>query len=124
MYFGKRPGPGIQGVNTPSTGNKSPTRDGPITTTTNNNNPLLSETAQQVTSGGNAGPVPVVHGLSFTEFLEIIALIAVEGLASVPQYSNLFPTPYSRVLAVLTIWGVADLKRLEEVRLIRTDEAY
>jgi len=51
----------------------------------------------------------------------LIARIAVEGLEQ-PNYHTMFPTPYSKVLAILTIWGVADLKILEEVRTIRTDE--
>lgn len=59
----------------------------------------------------------------FSEFVELIARIAVQNMAQ-PNYHVVFPTPFSKVLAILTVWGVADLHKLEEVRAIRTDEAY
>lgn len=37
------------------------------------------------------------------------------------QHNHVIPI---QVLAMLTVWGVADLGKLEEVRTIRTDEAY
>lgn len=61
--------------------------------------------------------------LAFSEFVEFVARIAVEGMKQ-PNYHIIFPTPFSKVLAILTVWGVADLKKLEEVRIIRTEEAY
>ena len=60
----------------------------------------------------------------FSEFVELIARMAVENMLQQPCYHSIFPTPFSKVLAILTVWGVADLKKLEEVRVIRTDEAY
>jgi hypothetical protein len=33
-------------------------------------------------------------------------------------------TKKKQVLAMLTVWGVADLKKLEEVRIIHTEEVY
>lgn len=62
-------------------------------------------------------------GLSFSEFVEAMALIAVKGLQQ-ENYHLVFPTVYSKVLALLTVWGLADLKKLEEVRFIRSEEAY
>ena len=60
---------------------------------------------------------------AFSEFVEFVARIAGEGMKQ-PNYHIIFPTPFSKVLAILTVWGVADLKKLEEVRIIRTEEAY
>jgi hypothetical protein len=37
-------------------------------------------------------------------------------------YNVLFPTTFSQVIAILTVWGVADLHKLEEVRALRSDE--
>ena len=60
-------------------------------------------------------------GLAFTEFLECLALVANSALET-PAYRNIFPTPYSRVLALLTIWGFADLNKLEEINLMNASE--
>ncbi len=65
---------------------------------------------------------PSVGGLSFSEFIEFIGRIALEGMDQ-PNYQVIFPTPFSKILAILTVWGVADLKKLEEVHIIRTEEA-
>lgn len=46
-----------------------------------------------------------------------------EGLQQ-QNYHVIFPTPFSKVLAILTVWGVADLRKLEEVRIIRTEDNY
>lgn len=64
---------------------------------------------------------PQVFAMSFSEFVEFIARIAVEGMQQV-NYHMVFPTPFSKVLAILTVWGVADLKRLEEVRTVRCED--
>jgi hypothetical protein len=61
--------------------------------------------------------------IAFSEFIEFVGRIAVEGMQQ-QNYHIIFPTPFSKVLAILTVWGVADLKKLEEVRIIRTEEAY
>jgi hypothetical protein len=63
-----------------------------------------------------------VGGLSFSEFIELIGRIALIGMDQ-PNYQVIFPTPFSKILAILTVWGVADLKKLEEVHIIRTEEA-
>lgn len=55
--------------------------------------------------------------------MELIGRVAVEGLQQ-QNYHIIFPTPFSKTLAMLTVWGVADLHKLEEVRVIRTDENY
>ena len=61
-----------------------------------------------------------VGGLSFSEFVEFIAKIAVEGmnLRVNNNYHVLFPTPFAKVLSILTTWGLADLSVLEDVRAI------
>lgn len=61
--------------------------------------------------------------VGFSEFVELIGRVAVEGLQQ-QNYHIIFPTPFSKALAILTVWGVADLYKLEEVRVIRTDENY
>ena len=58
-----------------------------------------------------------VGGLGFSEFIEFIARIAVIGMKQ-PNYHVLFPTDFSKVLSILTVWGIADLNKLEEVRAI------
>lgn len=60
-------------------------------------------------------------GLGFSEFVELIARVALEGMEA-EAYNVLFPTPFSKILGILTVWGVADLKKLEEVRVIHTVE--
>jgi hypothetical protein len=93
---------------------------------------------------------------AFSEFIEAISRIAVEGMMQ-ENYHILFPTPFSKVrclagtllsgsvdvmtrrcprlscllpspltvhvlqiLAMLTAWGLADLKKLEDVKAIHT----
>lgn len=58
--------------------------------------------------------------IGFSEFVELVARIAVDGMQA-ESYHVLFPTPFSKVLAILTVWGVADLKKIEEVRIIRSE---
>jgi hypothetical protein len=59
-------------------------------------------------------------GLGFSEFIEVIGHIALEGLDH-EDYHILFPTSLSKVLGLLTVWGLADMKKIEEVRAIRVD---
>jgi hypothetical protein len=56
-------------------------------------------------------------GLGFSEFIEFIASIALFGMRT-ENYHILFPSPYAKVLSILTVWGLADLNKLEEVRAI------
>ena len=56
-------------------------------------------------------------GLGFSEFIELIGRIAIDGMEQ-DSYHALFPTPFSKLLAVLTVWGVADLRKVEEVRVL------
>lgn len=55
--------------------------------------------------------------------MELVARIAVVEMQQA-SYHTVFPTPFSKLLAILTVWGVADLTKLEEVRVIRSDDAY
>ncbi len=59
-------------------------------------------------------------GLSFTEFLEFIARAALEGMGF-EHFDKLFPTPFAKIHAILTIWGVADTKKLEDALMLRVD---
>jgi len=58
----------------------------------------------------------------FSEFVELLSGVAVAGLGRHPSFEVLFPTPFAKVLAVLTVWGAADMNRLEQVRAIHTEE--
>jgi len=61
------------------------------------------------------------RGVAFSEFVEFICRISVDGMEK-ENYHSLFPTPFSKVLAILTIWGIADMKKLEEVRILHNSE--
>ncbi len=57
-------------------------------------------------------------GLGFSEFIELVGAIALAGMGGANSYNGIYPTPFSKVLAILTVWGLADLKSLDEVRAI------
>jgi len=50
-----------------------------------------------------------VDGLGFSEFIELLAMVSVEGMAK-PAFHVLFTSSFSKVLALLTMWGVGDIK--------------
>jgi hypothetical protein len=50
--------------------------------------------------------------------------VAVEGMGQHSNFDVLFPTPFAKVIGILTIWGVADYKKLEDVRAIHTEELH
>jgi hypothetical protein len=54
--------------------------------------------------------------IGYSDFIELLARIALEGLGSKPQYGLLYPSPFARVGALLSVWGMADPIRLEEIR--------
>ena len=62
----------------------------------------------------------VSTGLSYCEFLEFLGHIAVHGMGY-DHFANLFPTPFAKVLALLTVWGVADMKKLQQVLHLHVD---
>ena len=62
----------------------------------------------------------VTGGLSFSEFMEFLCLIALEGM-STEQYHKMFDSPFKKIQALLTVWGVADIKKLEEVLQLHVD---
>ena len=47
-------------------------------------------------------------------------MVATEGMTT-PHYHNMFNTPFKKIQALLTIWGVADVKKLEEVLQMHVD---
>lgn len=61
-------------------------------------------------------------GLSFTEFIEFVCRIAVDGMDKEDNFHVLYPTPFSKVIAIFTVWGVADLKKIEEVRILHCND--
>jgi len=107
-----------------ATGNNSPVRAAAAAKEANDDDE--DELGSPLPPPPTSGPSPTgtaIGGLSFSEFVEFIALVAVEGMQQ-ENYDAVFPTPFSKVLAMLTVWGVADLKKLEEVRIIHTEDVY
>lgn len=45
---------------------------------------------------------------------------ALQGLSG-PQHQHLFPSPFAKVSALLTQWGLADLDKVAQVRSLSTD---
>jgi hypothetical protein len=68
----------------------------------------------------NSSSLSAHSGLSFSEFMEFLCLIALEGM-STEQYHKMFDTPFKKIQALLTVWGVADIKKLEEVLQLHVD---
>ena len=68
----------------------------------------------------NSSSLSAHSGLSFSEFMEFLCLIALEGM-STEQYHKMFDTPFKKIQALLTVWGVADNKKLEEVLQLHVD---
>jgi hypothetical protein len=61
-------------------------------------------------------PQPAVSGgLSFTEFIEMLGKISIQGLDT-KEYDAIFPTAYLKFVGLLTVFGVADLARLKDIR--------
>ena len=60
-------------------------------------------------------------GLSFSEFLELIAKVAVDGLKQ-ENYNIMFPSDFSKVLGLLTVWGLANPKKIEEIKIFHFDD--
>ena len=58
-------------------------------------------------------------GIGFAEFIQLLGYVAVEGMKQ-EKYHSLFPSTFGKVLSLLTVWAVADLGRLEDVRSINT----
>jgi hypothetical protein len=65
-------------------------------------------------------PVSCHSGIAFTEWLEFLGRVALEGLVR-SQYTNMFNGDFSKVLALLTVHGVADLIKLQEVKTMRME---
>lgn len=130
MYFGRKPHRGAP----PSI---SPTKFASISAITGHAPPSRTSSRSELPPLPSSPPPPAPPGddattpkggargvgLSFSEFVEALATVAVTGLQQ-PNYDVIFPGAFSKVLALLTVWGLADLHRLEEVRCVRTDEAY
>ena len=83
------------------------------------NAPESPTTKSQKLTGGDFSPVT---GIGFSEFIELLGRVAVEGLKQ-DHYNSLFPSVFGKVLGLLTIWKVADLARLEDVRALNTEDS-
>jgi len=59
-------------------------------------------------------------GLAFSEFLEFLGHVALYGM-ELEHFHTLFPNPFSKVLALLTVWGLADTRKLQEVLHLHVD---
>ena len=87
---------------------------------------MSSSATTSSTSFSHAQPTPAVvahtaaPSLGFSEFLEAVARVAVVGLAQHVHFDTLFPTPYAKVRALLEIYGLADIKKLKEIQVIRS----
>lgn len=73
---------------------------------------------ESLSGGGGSGLVSGVS-LSFCEFVEVIARVAIEGMQQ-ETLTKLYPTPYAKVAAILSVWGLADPERLEDAKLLHT----
>tara|TARA_A100001015_G_C14988183_1_gene712528 strand:+ start:483 stop:1847 length:1365 start_codon:yes stop_codon:yes gene_type:complete len=68
------------------------------------------------------GDFSPVTGIGFSEFVELLGKVSIEGLKQ-DHYNSLFPSTFGKVLGLLTVWSVADLTRLEDVRSVNTEES-
>ena len=59
-------------------------------------------------------------GLSFSEFVEFVGKIAMQGLKAA-EYERMFPTPFLKFQGILTVFGVADLDKLNSVRIMHSE---
>ena len=73
----------------------------------------------QKLTGGDFSPVT---GIAFSEFIELLGKVALQGLKQ-EHYHALFPSTFGKVLALLTVWCVADLSRLEDVRAVNAEHS-
>ena len=73
----------------------------------------------QKLTGGDFSPVT---GIGFSEFIELLGKVALQGLKQ-EHYHALFPSTFGKVLALLTVWCVADLSRLEDVRAVNAEHS-
>ena len=55
---------------------------------------------------------------SFTEFIEIITDLTVVGMSSNKHLHAMYPTAYDKTLAMLAMWGVGDIRRIQEARFM------
>jgi hypothetical protein len=62
------------------------------------------ETPVSPTKSGQT-PQAGLNGIGFSEFVELLGRIAVEGLQQ-PNYEIIFPTPFSKVLHPFIFWFV------------------
>ena len=76
-------------------------------------------TKSQKMTGGDFSPTT---GVGFSEFVELLGKVAIEGLKQ-EHYHALFPTTFGKVLGLLTVWSVADLSRLEDVRAVNAEDS-
>ena len=80
----------------------------------NNNNSNSSNNSNNSSTQKKSG------GLSYTEFLTFLCDIALEGM-NYEHFHKLFPSPFNKIHALLTIWGIADIHKLEDAMMLHVD---
>jgi len=66
-------------------------------------------------------PSPAVSGgLAFSEFVEFVGKIAMQGLRAT-EYDRMFPTAFLKFQGILTVFGVADMDKLNSVRIMHAE---
>ncbi|GMI51490.1 hypothetical protein TeGR_g2199 [Tetraparma gracilis] len=66
---------------------------------------------------GESIQVPSGHA-GFCEFIEIVCTIATESMCLEEHHHKMYPSAYDKCLALLCIWGVADVKRVEQAKFM------
>ena len=59
-------------------------------------------------------------GLSFSEFMEFLCMIAIEGMSS-EEYHKMFDSPFKEDSGSINSVDLADIKKLEEVLQLHVD---
>lgn len=105
-------GTNISTTNKNNINNRSDNQRNSISCNTSNNQSSINSSNYKIEK-------IAVSALGFSELLEAVARVAVEGMRQHRHLRALYPTASDRVQAVLTDWGLADLSRLEEVKVLR-----
>jgi len=54
----------------------------------------------------------------FCEFIEIISSIAILGMCQDSHHHRMYPSAYDKVLSLMCIWGVADVRQVERAKFM------
>jgi hypothetical protein len=90
---------------------------GPAVSSRISSSMYTSTSGQHAPRPGDLVQVPSGHA-GFCEFIEIVCTIATEGMCAEEHHHRMYPSAYDKVLALLCIWGVADVKRVEQAKFM------